>query len=500
MNLRFQEVQQLASVLGAEFAPLRDRVHQLRKMASFDDELDSEIVNALDELSQHLGTARVQEDVVRFNSYDALIIKMSSERLYGRVLRELESPIAQLRERWAQALTAAAEVVDKDTSLLKLLTEAGSEGFPLCRLNVELDTETLIRTAASNWIEFGCSEDSGEFRWQTLQETFTGSSLREGIDATRNDNKTPDRWGVRIRLTRKGEIHVAWSHTGDGKHQQSDLVEKQHDDKKQLSLDEEQHEDNEPPLNDKQQKILVAMLKLHCTKKSDLQPAAKIARVLSKTATAEFIKKDITALKKTGYAQAGPRGYCTTSKAINRAKKCETLLEQRRSLLETRPPSSPRRGGGPVSHRCCTHPVPTTAMASTSIHVHAAGLVRHTRTTTHFAGRHMVSAQNTNPSSLIDAPRLTFTEVARRLNVNSSTIWRWVRKGVRGRKLPSLSVGGRRFILESDLEAFLDEGRQPRTDLPTSASGKERLETTTESLIEKMLDQELGPVRRHSDN
>jgi hypothetical protein len=56
-----------------------------------------------------------------------------------------------------------------------------------------------------------------------------------------------------------------------------------------------------------------------------------------------------------------------------------------------------------------------------------------------------------SPSMLVER-RLTLQELARREGVSLSTTWRWILKGVRGRKLESLSVGGRRYTSE---EAFL---------------------------------------------
>ncbi|MFV0442827.1 MAG: helix-turn-helix domain-containing protein [Planctomycetaceae bacterium] len=61
--------------------------------------------------------------------------------------------------------------------------------------------------------------------------------------------------------------------------------------------------------------------------------------------------------------------------------------------------------------------------------------------------------------SLLDAERLTINAAAKRLDTHVSTVWRWVTRGCRGRKLPTLTVGARRFVLVADLEAFLQAGR-----------------------------------------
>jgi hypothetical protein len=64
-------------------------------------------------------------------------------------------------------------------------------------------------------------------------------------------------------------------------------------------------------------------------------------------------------------------------------------------------------------------------------------------------------------SSILDSERYTLREAAQRLNVHVASVWRWVLHGVRGRKLPTVLIGGRRFVLRRDLEAFLDSGSSP---------------------------------------
>lgn len=50
------------------------------------------------------------------------------------------------------------------------------------------------------------------------------------------------------------------------------------------------------------------------------------------------------------------------------------------------------------------------------------------------------------------------------IQVNPSTIWRWVSCGTRGIKLNSRVVGGRRYIAKADVDAFLAalNDEQPR--------------------------------------
>lgn len=55
----------------------------------------------------------------------------------------------------------------------------------------------------------------------------------------------------------------------------------------------------------------------------------------------------------------------------------------------------------------------------------------------------------------LKADRLSFGQAAAEVNVHVATIWRWALHGVKGRKLRSFLLGGRRFILRNDLDAFL---------------------------------------------
>jgi excisionase family DNA binding protein len=52
------------------------------------------------------------------------------------------------------------------------------------------------------------------------------------------------------------------------------------------------------------------------------------------------------------------------------------------------------------------------------------------------------------------APRLQYSasEAARQLSIGTRTLWRWTRE----KKIPTVSLGGRRFFRHSDLSAFID--------------------------------------------
>jgi hypothetical protein len=69
--------------------------------------------------------------------------------------------------------------------------------------------------------------------------------------------------------------------------------------------------------------------------------------------------------------------------------------------------------------------------------------------------------------------RFTFGEAARETGVNLCTIWRWVLRGARKRKLRSIHIGGRRYILASDLEAFLSPASEVSFQSSIPGNGEE---------------------------
>jgi predicted site-specific integrase-resolvase len=55
------------------------------------------------------------------------------------------------------------------------------------------------------------------------------------------------------------------------------------------------------------------------------------------------------------------------------------------------------------------------------------------------------------------ASALTLAEAAEYFGVAPNTLRRWMADGVRGVKLPTLYVGGRRFVRRADAARFLEE-------------------------------------------
>ena len=57
---------------------------------------------------------------------------------------------------------------------------------------------------------------------------------------------------------------------------------------------------------------------------------------------------------------------------------------------------------------------------------------------------------------------LSPADAAEHSGVALITIWRWLRVGVRGQTLPSVHVGGRRYIAVDELESFTRPVPVPR--------------------------------------
>ena len=73
--------------------------------------------------------------------------------------------------------------------------------------------------------------------------------------------------------------------------------------------------------------------------------------------------------------------------------------------------------------------------------------------------------------------RLSLRAVAHEVGVHLATVWRWTLSGVRGRRLRAIRVGGRRYVLRRDLEAFLEPDDSVTASVPptpdrAAAAGK----------------------------
>jgi hypothetical protein len=64
------------------------------------------------------------------------------------------------------------------------------------------------------------------------------------------------------------------------------------------------------------------------------------------------------------------------------------------------------------------------------------------------------------PTDYLTRPRMRMTAIAELCQVSRMAVCRWVTVGARGLLLRSFFVGGRRYVLEQDLHAFLAELRE----------------------------------------
>ena len=62
----------------------------------------------------------------------------------------------------------------------------------------------------------------------------------------------------------------------------------------------------------------------------------------------------------------------------------------------------------------------------------------------------------------LNSERFTIDAVAEKLEVHPATVWRWVTTGVKGRKLESFLIGGRRYVTGDGLDAFCGDSEQVR--------------------------------------
>jgi len=59
-------------------------------------------------------------------------------------------------------------------------------------------------------------------------------------------------------------------------------------------------------------------------------------------------------------------------------------------------------------------------------------------------------------NDLLSERRVSMTELARQLGVTIPTIWRWRQRGVRGVRLETFMIGGRRFTTQEAHRRFVE--------------------------------------------
>lgn len=90
-------------------------------------------------------------------------------------------------------------------------------------------------------------------------------------------------------------------------------------------------------------------------------------------------------------------------------------------------------------------------------------------------------------NSFFNQNRQSINEVAQNLRVHPATVWRWTLRGVKGRRLKTILIGGRRFVLLNDLENFLKQ-----SDSKVDQAVPQGLNQKRHNIAKAKLDAELG--------
>jgi len=76
--------------------------------------------------------------------------------------------------------------------------------------------------------------------------------------------------------------------------------------------------------------------------------------------------------------------------------------------------------------------------------------------------------------TILNENKLTLTKLAQRERVNTSTAWRWAQRGVKGIKLETFKIGGRRYTTNEAFIRFVEgttaaaNGEQPAQQARTN--------------------------------
>ncbi|RIK78507.1 MAG: hypothetical protein DCC67_11465 [Planctomycetota bacterium] len=79
------------------------------------------------------------------------------------------------------------------------------------------------------------------------------------------------------------------------------------------------------------------------------------------------------------------------------------------------------------------------------------------------------------PADLSPDARVSLTRLAHELGVSTSTVWRWTLRGVRGHRLPTMQLGGRRYVARADFADWLAATQDdPAPTPPAPATSRQR--------------------------
>lgn len=78
------------------------------------------------------------------------------------------------------------------------------------------------------------------------------------------------------------------------------------------------------------------------------------------------------------------------------------------------------------------------------------------------------------PTDLLTELRISFNDLSKELDVSVSTVWRWTVRGIRGHRLESFSLGGRRFTTRAAFTRFLIATNRGRIESGETSRQRER--------------------------
>jgi uncharacterized protein DUF1580 len=86
-------------------------------------------------------------------------------------------------------------------------------------------------------------------------------------------------------------------------------------------------------------------------------------------------------------------------------------------------------------------------------------------------------------TDLLSELRLSLSALARRENVHSSTPWRWCLRGIRGHRLESFNVGGKRFTTTLAYERWIEAiNGEPIASGQTARQGEREIDRAEKEL------------------
>lgn len=79
-------------------------------------------------------------------------------------------------------------------------------------------------------------------------------------------------------------------------------------------------------------------------------------------------------------------------------------------------------------------------------------------------------------SVLLSEERLSLTKLAKEADVNVSTVWRWAQRGVKGVRLETFCVGGRRYTTREAWDRFVARTTEIATGEPMPVRQSDQME------------------------